>query len=274
MKLLFENWRKYLKSEILAEGGYAFRGAEGQQLTTTIRMSEVGPTLQHFSENFLKPAGVERYYPLGSTGKKSSSGDLDIVVGTGGEDTKTFKTSLLSYLQANLWAVNGEARLIGSNIAVMYPIVDSEEGNYVQIDLMLSSNPEDTAWLMSGTGDDQVKGVYRNLLLAFIAKVKSKTDGDANSKVTIQYPGGLRQQKYDGKKWIVQNVISDPKQILQALEINADPLDVETFDELATVLASDSRYLPHLKDFEEYLATSRTPEEEKQKALSVLMSKL
>ena len=68
----------------------------------------------------------------------------------------------------------------------MYPIIDSEEGNFVQIDLMLRSSPEDTAWLMSGTGDDQVKGVYRNLLLAFIAKIRSKTDNDPNSKMTIQ----------------------------------------------------------------------------------------
>ena len=274
MKLLFENWREYLKSEILAEGGYAFRDAEGQQLTTTIRMSEVGPTLQHFSENFLKPAGIENYYPIGSTGKKSLSGDLDIVIGIGDKDMRQFKTGLIAHLQANIIAVNGQAKLVGSNIAVMYPIIGSEEDSFVQIDIMLSKKPEDAAWLMSGTGDNQIKGSYRNLLLAFIAKVDSRL-GNPGEKHVIALPAGLQKKVWQDDKWAnIGEKITDPNTMLRMLGIEAKADQVETFERLLDVLLKSNIYRPYLKDFPEYLESFRAPEEQKKQVIDYLLSRL
>ena len=74
MKLLFENWRKYLQ-----EGGNIFAG------TDDIPREFIEPTLNKYYEElarlFPQHAGVfDSFEPVGSVGKKDVSGDIDLAL--------------------------------------------------------------------------------------------------------------------------------------------------------------------------------------------------
>ena len=209
-------------------GGNAFKGPDGEPLSVQIKREEVGPTVSYVVE-LIAPAGDLDVELLGSSGKKALSGDIDLAVGPIPPDVpaKEFKDSLLQICAAGLGTAH--ARLLGQNIALNVPIQtdDPERQDLrVQIDLMLSSNPQETAWLMAGTagGPEDVKGVYRNLLLAYIAKKKGEMTGQ---KITISFPGGI--QVLSGGDVVVPRT-EDPNVIIKVLGLNGTPQDLLTFD--------------------------------------------
>lgn len=230
-------------------GGEAFKGPDGP-LTTGIRQAEVGPTLHALLQEILKPVGIDSFVPLGSTGKKAISGDLDIAVGpVPMEDPKALKAikdGLLKSIQGIIGV--DKAKLLGQNIALMIPIMGSQD-RYVQVDMMLSGNPDLTGWLMSGVGEG-VKGVYRNLMLAYLASVKSKESG-GTTKITISFPGGV-QVTQDGVVTVKRT--EDPETIISTLGIPASPSEITRFEDLVSILAGDPVFSRYLPGYEEYIA--------------------
>ena len=231
-------------------GGEAFKGPDGSPLTTGIRREEVAPTLQALLQEILKPVGIDSFVPLGSTGKKDMSGDLDIAVGPIPMDDpkalKAIKDGLLKSVQGIIGP--DRAKLVGQNIALMIPIMGSQD-RFVQVDMMLSGNPDLTGWLMSGTGSG-VKGVYRNLMLAYLASVKSKESG-GTTKITISFPGGV-QVTQDGVVTVKRT--EDPGVIISTLGIPAGPSEITRFEDLVTILAGDPVFSRYLPGYEEYIA--------------------
>lgn len=246
-------------------GGHAF-----EQGSSSIMRDEVRPTLDSFFAEVLIPIGVEKFVPIGSTGKKSASNDIDLAIGPipEDEDVISYKKYLLSSIVSILGSEN--AKLVGQNIAVNYPIESGDPDRQdlrVQIDLMLSKNPDATAWLMSGTGDEKVKGVFRNLLLSYIAKLRSEEQ--PGTKITISYPGGIQVVK-DGQTVVPRT--EDPEEILSILEIDGNPEDLSDFESLLDVVQGQGKF--NLDGFEAYMASylKRDPEQA-QRALDVFKSK-
>lgn len=229
-------------------GGEAFKGPDGTPLTTGIRQAEVGPTLHTLLQEILKPVGIDSFVPLGSTGKKALSGDLDIAVGPVPMDDpkalKAIKDGLLKNIQGIVGA--DKAKLVGQNIALMIPIMGSQD-RFVQVDMMLSGNPDLTGWLMSGTGSG-VKGVYRNLMLAYIAKLRSEEQ--IGTKITISFPGGVQAVK-DGQTIVPRT--EDAAAIISTLGISAKPSEINTFEDLVTILAKDPSISRRLEGYETYI---------------------
>jgi len=263
---------------IISEGGNAFGDS-----AVGIERENVDATLDSLFVGHLRPLGVELYRRLGSTGKKLISGDLDIVIPVAiDKDTKQYKKEIVDKLNQSL-AGSGEAKLVGANIGVLYPIQGGQADDYVQVDIMLDQSPDETAWLMSGTGDEGVKGVYRNLMLSHIASSKSK-EGNQREKMTISFPGGLQKKELppqfdplDSKskrKWVnVGEKIKDPMQILAALGINMKPEQADTFGDLVSFMSDDQALGKYLDGFEVYISRYLSNDSENaQKALSVLKS--
>jgi hypothetical protein len=76
MKLLMENWRKFV-----TEGGNVFKG----ERVDSIPVEYIDPTLEKYYEelSLLFPVHAETFktfVPLGSVGKKAKSGDIDLAV--------------------------------------------------------------------------------------------------------------------------------------------------------------------------------------------------
>lgn len=253
-------------------GGFAFKDNQGNSLTTFITKEKVKPTLDSFHQSVLKPVGIQEYVTLGSTGKKSRSGDLDIAVGpvdmSDPKKLKEYKNQILQKIQSLVG--NENARLLGSNIAIKYPIV-GEKDQFVQIDLMFTENPSTTEWLMSGAGDDEVKGVYRNLLLSFIAKLLSTE----NRKITISFPGGLQIKDSSGTS---TSRTEDPKDIMKELGIFGKPSDISTFEKLVDHLVQRGDFSKEkLLQFESYIGRYLQNEEtfsEAKKAIDYLKRSL
>jgi hypothetical protein len=238
-------------------GGNAFKSPDGNLLSVSIFKDEVRPTIAQVI-SVLADVGIDQTELLGSSGKKAESGDIDLAIGPipPGEDPKAFKARAL---EACVSAFGPEhAKLVGQNIALNVPIVSSDPSRQemrVQVDLMISADPSKTAWLMSGTagGPGEVKGVYRNLLLAYVAKKVGEMRGD---KITISYPGGIQVMR--GAEVIVPRT-EDPHTIISVLGLDGTPSDLLTFDSVFDA----AQGLIDLAGFEDYMAPylSRDPEE-------------
>jgi len=243
-------------------GGNAFKDSYGEQLASSIDLKYIGPTLEDFLSNHLIPAGINGYVKIGSTGKKQTSGDLDIAVDIGAKSIQQFKNDLLSSLNKTLQA--GDAKKLGQNLAVLYPIAGIND-EYVQIDIMLVKNANDAGWLMSGTGAG-VRGAWRNSLLSYVAKITSDSM-PARERITIAFPGGLQKkfmpEPYDPSdrknkgKWVpMNNRTTDPQEIIDALNIDAKPEDIGRYEDLVDTLAQDKKLMPTLAGFKDYASNT------------------
>lgn len=219
--------------------GNVFKSPDGAALTTKIKREEIPATLTNL-ERILREVGIEEIATIGSAGKKAESGDLDIAIGPvlamDDDERHLYKQNLKTQLQAALGQQN--VSLVGDNIHLRMPIAGREtEGatdpDHVQIDLMLSQDPSNTAWLMAGTGEG-LKGVFRNLLLAFIAKVRSVQSGKT---YTLKYPGGIQVVDPSGEVLVARTEV--PQTILTQLSLNASPNDLLTFNDLLAVADRD-----------------------------------
>jgi hypothetical protein len=104
---------------------------------------------------------------LGSTGKKESSGDLDLGV----DATKISKEVLIQQL-LNKGIDPKDIRKTGDSVHLKTPILGDPINGYVQTDFMFSDNPAFQSFSYAGTGAGEFKGVHRNILLASIAKAQ------------------------------------------------------------------------------------------------------
>ncbi|MAE86755.1 MAG: hypothetical protein CMB80_28730 [Flammeovirgaceae bacterium] len=234
----------------LHEGGNAFRDSSGQQLTVPIPQKFVKSTLDHFAQEVLQPSGVPNYVPIGSTGKKDLAGDLDIAIPIPpDEDIKAYKAKLLSSIKNIVGSPS--IKKVGANLAVAYPIIGMPH-ELVQIDLMFAKDLPSTAWLMMGQSSDKVKGVYRNLLLSLIAKRvgDAMSSSEERVKLSIAYPAGMtikKNNKIAGEK------ITNPSDILKTLQIDASPVEVESFEDLVQVLKKSPIHKSALPEFSNYI---------------------
>ena len=219
--------------------GNVFKSPDDTPLTTKIKREEIPATLTNL-ERILREVGIEEIETIGSAGKKAESGDLDVAIGPvmamDDDERQLYKQNLKTQLQAAVGQQN--VSLVGDNIHVRFPISGREsEGDkdpdHVQIDLMLSQDPSNTAWLMAGTGEG-LKGVFRNLLLAFIAKVRSVQTGKT---YTLKYPGGIQVVDPSGEILVARTEV--PQTILSQLSLNASPNDLLTFSDLLAVADRD-----------------------------------
>jgi len=160
----------------LLEGGNVFKDAQGKPVTRRIQQSEIPGTVQWLEKVTgldLSQDRDEDGVPvkwLGSTGKKSDSGDLDLAV----DSNSTTKAELKGVLDA--WAKRNNqdpkewTKLTGEAVHFKTPIKGDPALGYVQTDFMFMPNMEwGTFWLGGGTGS-AYKGVYRNILMSSIAK--------------------------------------------------------------------------------------------------------
>jgi len=216
--------------------------------TAEISVNHLHETVTKLFSDHLKPLGIDEYRYIGSTGKSSFSGDIDLCISC----SPSNKKSLASMLKESLGDEN--AKVSGQNVTVKFPVVGGNN-QHVQIDLMLAETDKvnDTAWLMSGDSKKGVKGVYRNLMLSHIAK-KASVRLPEDEKITISFPGGLQYKRLDGKKWTGKSErITNPHRILQAIGIAEKPENLITFIQLIDIMIDDERLSQYLDDFPNYI---------------------
>jgi len=243
-------------------GGIAFKDSQGKSLASGVERQYVQDTLDDLFKNHLKDAGVLGYEPVGSTGKKSIAGDLDIAVQPTQQDIKLAKTQIYRNLLGSLGA--DRVKVIGPNLTVLYPIKGDPEDRDAQVDLMIAPDLESAGWLMAGVGDEGIKGIFRNVMLGHIAAERSKGLG-SHEKMTVATPGGLGRlalspdldpalPKNKRKFKLTEPRTTNPQEILDGLGIPGTPAETASFEGLVNVMTKDATLKQMLSAFKDYLA--------------------
>ncbi len=209
----------------LFEGGNVFKLADGQPATTRISRENVVPTVQWLE----KLTGLNLVdNMLGSTGRKETSGDLDLGI----DETKITKDVLIQQLLKR--GIKAEdIKKSGDSVHVKTPILGDAENGYVQTDFMFG-DPEFQKFALN-TGESDYKGVHRAILLASIAKAQG---------MKWSYKNGLVDR--DTNEIITKN----PQEIAQNL-INGDTADLSSVESIVKKIKTLPNYEELVKDARE-----------------------
>jgi hypothetical protein len=160
--------------------GNVFKDENGQSLTQRIKREDIDPTIEwveQFTGLKLKDA------KLGTTGKKSTSGDVDLAVDASVVDKKEFAESIkLRWPLARGDDIKNWIKLSGTSVHIRAPIAGDPDRGYVQVDLMFG-DPEWMKFTHAGATipGSLYKGSHRAILMSSIAKAKgakwSQRDG-------------------------------------------------------------------------------------------------
>ena len=222
----------------LLEGGNVFKDADGNPLTGRINQSDVPATVQWLETLTGLEFPRERW--LGSTGRKPTSGDMDMAV----DASEISKEQLAAKLTQ--WAVShGEDPKAwvkkAGEVHLRTPINGNPQNGYVQTDFMFFPNLDWGQFYYGGSEDSVYKGMNRNVLMSSIAKQMGLKVG-ANgmfSRTTNQLVDGGMDPDY------VAKTLLGPK---------ATRENLKNVESIYAALARDRDRDAKLKDFREYLA--------------------
>ena len=222
----------------LLEGGNVFKDADGNPLTGRINQSDVAATVQWLEALTGLEFPRERW--LGSTGRKPTSGDMDMAV----DASEISKEQLAAKLTQ--WAVShGEDPKAwvkkAGEVHLRTPINGNPQNGYVQTDFMFFPNLDWGQFYYGGADDSAYKGMNRNVLMSSIAKQQGLKVG-ANgmfSRTTNQLVDGGMDPDYVAKTLLGRTATRE---------------NLKNVESIYAALARDKDRDAKLKDFREYLA--------------------
>lgn len=155
-------------------GGNVFKDFDKSPLTRSIKLEDIPDTVAYLEKvtglDFTldkDDTGVPIKW-LGSTGRKSESGDLDLSV-----DERQIDKDTLIHALISSGFTRQEIRKTGDNVHLMTPIKGDKSKGFVQTDFMFTSDPE---WqhfsIKSGLEGSEYRGEHRHILLASIARAR------------------------------------------------------------------------------------------------------
>tara|TARA_Y100000034_G_scaffold20628_3_gene23628 strand:- start:16952 stop:20731 length:3780 start_codon:yes stop_codon:yes gene_type:complete len=211
--------------KILIEGGNIFKDADKQPLTQRIYRADVVTTLKWLEPIINLPLLDNT---LGTTGKKDTSGDLDIAV----DETATTKEDIVASLKQWVKQNHPEDKLrtwiakSGVSVHFKTPINGDESKGFVQTDLMFG-NPEFMKWSSVGEMGETYRGQHRMILLHSMATSKGyKWQGFT----------GLTNRE-TGEK------ITDPQQITDILlGPGGNPMSLTSIDGIMNAISGKENY--------------------------------
>jgi len=194
----------------LFEGGNIFKDTNKRPMTVRIPKDSIAPSLA-FVEKIL---GIPLDVWLGTTGKKESSGDIDVAVDAAKYDKKEVANKLKAWAKSQGQAPSEWVKLSGDNVHFKTPIRDrkgNELGEFAQLDLMFG-NPKFQAWSMRGE-PGEYKGMHRHIIMASIAKAQG---------MKWSYKAGLVNRATN------ETISQDPKEIVRTLlpGYSSNPMDL------------------------------------------------
>ena len=153
---------------ILKEGGNVFKDNSGRILTQRINQTDVAPTLAWLDT--MLPGLDLQNNTLGSTGKKPTSGDLDLAVDANQVSKEQLVNRLSQWAQSHGLKPDEYVKKSGISVHFKTPINGNPNSGYVQTDFMFLTNIPFSKFILSAPGDSNYGGSDRNVLLNSIAK--------------------------------------------------------------------------------------------------------
>lgn len=221
----------------LLEGGNVFKDADGNPLTQRINQADVPATIAWVEKITGMKFPQDRW--LGSTGRKATSGDLDLAVDISEVSKEELAAKLSQFIQSQ--GLDPREYVVKKGeVHLRTPIGGNAKNGYVQTDFMFFPNLDWGTFFYAGGEDSNYKGANRNILMSSIAKhlgLKVGANGMFSRTSNQLVPGGM-----------------DPDYVAQALlGPTATRQNLKNVESIYAALANDQQRDAKLADFREYL---------------------
>ncbi len=233
-------------------GGQVFKDDAGSVLTVSIKKADVLPTIEWLET----VTGLELTdYMLGTTGKKETSGDLDLAVDANKVNKDEFIARLSEYIAKKGGNPKDWIRKSGISVHFKTPVKGDEELGYVQTDFMFGE-PEWMKWSMTGGREgSELKGSHRHIILASIAKARGMKWSFQNGLMNRETNEIITKDPHEiAKKLLGQTAthkdLNDPESIVDYI------IKLPNYEELVAdareTLGKEGVELPHAGTVESY----------------------
>ena len=239
MKLSFKRYYS------LRESGNIFKATDNLIATGRIQKADVEPTVK-FLESITSLPLTNNC--LGSTGIKSSSGDVDLAVDENTISKDQLVEKLSKWVTINLDSKASDyVKKSGIQVHFKTPIKGNVDNGYVQTDFMFSKNITLLKFIYKGSGIEgsPYKGNHRNILMASIARALtpsykfSTTRGllDSNDQLVTDNPAeiveilggpGSKESDFDTVESILNIIQNRPDYENLVLNTRTNPIYVKT----------------------------------------------
>lgn len=228
---------------ILKEGGNVFKDMKGQILTQRINQTDVAPTLAWL--DMMLPGLDLQNNTLGSTGKKPTSGDLDLAVDAGQVSKEQLANRLTQWATSHGLKPDEYVKKSGISVHFKTPIGGNPNSGYVQTDFMFLTNVPFSKFILSAPGDSNYGGSDRNVLLNSIAK---------SMGYKLNQNSGIADRATNA-------IISDDPDKIAKLLLNKQSTrdDLHSVETIVAALERDPKRDAKLKDAREHFAKKGVP---------------
>jgi hypothetical protein len=220
----------------LNEGGNIFKAADGTSLTQRINRDNVPATIQWIESVTGLPFPEESW--LGTTGRKSTSGDLDLAV----DESKITKEDLIKVLLAA--GVDAkDIKKSGDSVHVKSPIAGDPKNGFVQADLMFGDPGWQAFSMMGAPEESKLTGMSRHVILASI--------------VSALHPGLKWSYKHGLVDRVTNTTVEDGKSAKKLSDLTGIPVGkLNTADDILDAVSNRPNYEQLIAAARETLAKS------------------
>lgn len=248
----------------LLEGGNIFKDALGAEQTQRINQADVGPTVQWLEAltglDFTKEKAADDLPVkwLGSTGRKATSGDLDLLVNANEVSKEELLNLLIQWAQSQGVPADqirngpkfrsGWVMMTGNSVHFKTPINGDPRNGFVQTDFMFFKKPTWSQFVLSNDPASQYKGALRNIMLNSMAKSM-----------------GYKLNQNDGIQDRATNhiITDDPDRVAKLLlNPNASAMDLRSVETILNALKNDPKKEAKIADFKAHMEREGSPFQE------------
>ena len=224
------------------EGGNIFKDASGRALTQRINQTDVKPTLAWLEQ--MTSLDLQDN-TLGSTGRKPTSGDLDVAVDANRYTKEQLVAQLTQWCTLNNLKPAEYIRKSGISVHFKTPINGNPDKGYVQTDFMFLKDVPFSKFMLSAPANSNYKGQDRNVLINSIAK---------SMGYKLNQNAGLQDRATND---IISN---DPDKIAKILlNRSATAADLYSVESIVAALDNDPKKDAKLADAREHFAREGVP---------------
>lgn len=226
----------------LTEGGNIFKDASGRALTQRINQTDVKSTiawLEQLTGMDLQDA------TLGSTGRKPTSGDLDLAVDANQYTKEQMVAQLTQWAQMNKLKPEEYVRKSGISVHFKTPINGRPDSGYVQTDFMFLKDVPFSKFILSAPADSNYRGQDRNVLMNSIAK---------SMGYKLNQTAGLQDR-------VTNEIISNDPDVIAQILLNKKSTkeNLYSVESIINALETDPKKDDKLKDAREHFAREGVP---------------
>tara|TARA_B100000683_G_C12432464_1_gene532419 strand:+ start:82 stop:819 length:738 start_codon:yes stop_codon:yes gene_type:complete len=182
--------------------------------------------VEHFFKNIAE-IGSAQLFRDGIGTHDRTLGDLDFAV-------ELPKSEILKIAKAHPDTFQA-VKVFGNTVSTL--VYNPEERCVQHVDFMTSTDIDNEEWVMTG-GSDRFKGVVRNMMLCYLARVQNAKESteERTVKHTVAFPSGV-STRVNGEQ--VSERDNQPSVILQTLGLKNDSESIEsarTYEGLLSIL--------------------------------------